>query len=147
MTALIEDLNISKIDLKTKTNTSSVKSSSPCSIDTILESVKDSTRGFIQWADLVEQLQLHFDMSRTQAAIEVRYLCNVSKLYLVPPHITASVVFSLEPITEPNVHWNEQDEKLYRKQNLDYVNELSRTVQNEQQQRQQRKRREELIRK
>jgi hypothetical protein len=129
-TITTNEINISKIDLndlKTKTNRSYVKSSS---IDEILDSLTDS-RGNIQWLDLIESLQVHFPgMSRTQAAIEVRYLINISKLYLVPCHLAASaVVFSLEPIAVPEVYWTEEDEKLYRKQNLDYVNELSRTVQ------------------
>jgi hypothetical protein len=113
------------------------------SLNTILTEIQDP-RGFYLWPDLMQQLETHYELTRLEAAIEIRSLVEQGQLFQVPSSQTASVCFSRKEIARPDVYWTSEDEKLLRKQNADYLAEISRTVQNQNQNKNQNKNKKQL---
>jgi hypothetical protein len=91
------DIKFSKNAFKAKTKVVLNKYSS----NQILESLqKQHPKRYIGWSDLVEQLELHFEMPSIEAAVFVRQLVNTNKLHQVPEHLTASIAFTKDSSVE-----------------------------------------------
>lgn len=114
------NLKLCEFDSKRKTKSSTIKNS----IDEILESVKDS-RGFYLWPDLVGQLQLHFDLTKIQAAVEIRALANKGKILQVPCTLTADIAFTKgRTVTKSSVYATEEEEKQIREPDKQLLHQL-----------------------
>jgi hypothetical protein len=140
------ELKFSKIAFKAKANSILDKKS----VAPLLESVSEQhPRRYVEWSALVEQLELHFEMSVVDAAVFVRYLVNENTLHQVPYHLTGSIAFSLDnSLQKSSVLISDEDEKQIAEQDKKYLKQLDNSVKNQRQQtaaRRYQKDREELL--
>jgi hypothetical protein len=125
MTALVQDLNISKSEYKQKLNQHPTRS-----IEEILQSSTDAKKrtGFILWPNLMQELRENFcgGLTEVQAAVQIRWLVNQGKLFEVPYWMTAEVAFTRDgSILESKVKATDEDDELIHEQQQQYIKEVS----------------------
>jgi|SRR5215204_1086147 len=120
------DIKFSKTDLKSKANPVLNKNS----VNQILESLLgQNPQHYIAWADLIEQLELHFELSKVEAAVYVRQLVNDNKLHEVPCHLSGLVVFTKDKsLLASQVKATAEDERMIAEQDRKYLAQLESNV-------------------
>jgi hypothetical protein len=108
------------------------KSDTIKSLDTILNSLqkkqKHVRRKYILWPDLIEELETVFGCTRIEAAVEVRSMIDMGKIFQVPCHVCCDVCFSLnENVGKSSVYVNETDERQFKDETAKYVKQLNET--------------------
>jgi|SRR5215203_5479545 len=125
------DIKFSKNGIKAKTKASTINKS----VNIILDSLQEQhPKHYIAWADFMEQLELHFEMPRVEAAACVRQLINSRKLHQVPCHLTASIAFTKEAsLLKSSVYTSDEDEKQITELDQKYLKQLENTVREQRQ--------------